>query len=586
MKFILTLFTISITAFTSQASITLHCPPNQTLPCTAQSDNLMAYGDAYLMKHGVKYSAGLAHVENNLNSCNVGTIIRKWQAEDENWNLIECKQILTYVGGSFNITNIEWPEGEYHLLGCEEDLDPDNLPFEYAEPRYRPVQCSQVADSYQDRVFEFGSDCKKIVREWTVIDWCNYRPGGSKGIWKYSQVFKLSNADEPILSCNQKIIVPSLDCDSAYVKINDVSIEGEACVGGYIITNTSVYADTTTEDASGVYPIGVTEFFYQVEYACGKEMGCTVSVTVTEDTPPVPYCLATLNIVLMAVDTDSDGTPDDGMVEVWAKDVDHNSYHPCHNKPLNFSFSSDIDDMVKTFTCEDVGNNFVEMWVTDYLGRQSFCRVSINVQNNNANIPDCEGGIGNRTIAEGSVLDVKGQAIEDVIVSYKDLDPMLLSTEKSESFGQYVSYIRTDVAGQYYSEDVMIGRHFKVQAYKEGDVSRVDEDDLAILEAYILGQSTFKNAYTFFAADINEDHKVDIEDFHLLKNLIGQSEDKWPNEKQRIFLNKEEFDNMSQQPLNDEILQHKMIHNFGMQGFQKVDFVSILKGDLAFYEAL
>jgi len=78
------------------------------------------------------------------------------------------------------------------------------------------------------------------------------------------------------------------------------------------------------------------------------------------------------------------------MVEIWAKDLDKGSTASCNGGMLQYSFSSDVTETNKTFTCDDVGDNQVQMWVTDSNGAQSYCVVTISVQNNGANIPDCE----------------------------------------------------------------------------------------------------------------------------------------------------------------------------------------------------
>ncbi len=566
------------------ATTTLHCPHNQTLTCTAQSYDLTQYGDAYLMKDGVKYSAGLAHIVNGLNSCNVGTITRKWQAEDENWNLLECTQVLTFRPGTFNITNIEWPEGELHVFGCDSEIIPDSLPFEFQKPKFDYVTCSQIATSYTDREINFGPDCRKILREWTVVDWCSFNPGTNRGIWTYTQVFKLSNTVDPILSCAKDIIVAAQDCDSSYVSLTDVSVEGEPCYGDYVIINDSPYADTTSYDASGRYPIGKTYFDYILDYACGSKLSCRTCVTVTEDTPPVPYCLATLNVVLMPIDTDLDGQIDNGMVEVWAKDLNVNSYHPCHTGPLTFSFSSDTEETFRTFTCDEVGRNTIEMWVTDQAGRQAYCKVDINVQNNAGNIPNCEAQVGT-IMATGIVTDAQGQAIENVMVTYQDLSPMDISTDGSNNMGQYMNRMYTNSSGTYENHEVMENRDFRVHAFKVGDIATVDLEDLAIFEEHIKGSRTFTNPYSYIAADINEDGQVSIEDFHLLKNLIGQPEEAWPNQRQRILLSKTAVDGMTLMPMGVDLPVYQVVEKMNTHN-GKVDFISILKGDLDYLERL
>ena len=418
---------ISAVVFTvmsfNASALELYCPQDYWVNCNAELWDLSAYGNAYYIKHGQQYSAGLPHVQYNLNSCNTGTIVRTWQVEDANWNIISCHQTLYVEGGNFQFNNIHWPESEILITGCNTSIHPDDLPIGYKRPTWDWISCSQVASSYKDQVFIFSNDCKKILRRWTVIDWCNYIPGGSKGIYTRTQIIKVSNMERPIVSCSKTITVRADRCDSTYVQTEKVFVEGVSCTGTFVVENDSPYADASGSDASGVYPIGTTKFNYIVDYACGQKVICETEVVVTLK-GPVAYCLASINVALMPLDTDGDGLTDDGMVDIWAKDLNVGSYHPCNSKPLRFSFSSDVTDMSKTFTCEEIGYNSVQMWVTDYLGNQTYCLVNINVQNNNANIPGCKADVGAKYLFSGTIIDDKQEIIEDVVITAKDHEPM------------------------------------------------------------------------------------------------------------------------------------------------------------------
>lgn len=578
MRPIFTGLLLLISVFYVYGSITIHCPPDQWLSCNASSVDLSIYGDAHLMKNGLSYSAGLAHVENNRNSCGVGSITRTWTAEDENWNIISCSQTLYFEAGNFSELNIHWPEQEYRLLGCDADIEPEDLPLEYRKPTYDYQPCSNIAMNHKDQVFIVGSDCRKVVRTWTVIDWCKYQPNNnSQGIWTYVQVLKISNSEPPNLSCNKEVLVNPTDCTQTYVQMPNVIASNTSCTGEYTITNNSMFADTTSQDASGIYPIGKHIVTYTIEYACGDELKCVTEVIVDDNIRPVPYCLATLNVALMPVDTDNNGSIDDGMVEVWAKDVNVGSYHPCHNQALDFSFSKDVTDMFKVFNCENVGTNQVEMWVTDHQGRQSYCIVNINVQNNGAQIPDCAPLVGTRPATNGKVTDISGTAIPNVLITHQD----------HNALGNvvYASYMRTDGTGYFTNDELMVNRDFKVTAWKEGDINKMTNSDVQILEAFIKGEKTFTNPYTYIAADLNEDGRVDVDDFHLMRNLLGAEEEKWPNQRQYVFYSKTDMMSSSPNPLEDEMYQKIDLMNFDVGKGKNLDFIGILKGDLDYYES-
>ncbi len=573
----------------SAAVTTLHCPPDQTLPCTAQTYNLMAYGDAFVMRDGKKYDAGLANVTKDLNVCNVGVITRKWEVQDENGATLICTQTLTFEAGDFGLDNITWPMTKLDLEGCDADTDPSSLPPGYQRPTYYHGLCNNIGESFKDTEVIFGPDCVKLIREWTLVDWCSFNPISGEGSWTFHQIIKISNDSDPVITCPGKRVVVAKECTGAYVNLPLATAEGENCTGGeFVITNNSVFADTTTNDASGIYPVGDHLITFFVDFACSAQNKCETLISVIEPNP-VPYCLATINVVLMGIDTDGDGAVDDGMVELWAKDIDVNSFHPCDNRPLNFSFEADSVVMVRSFSCQDIGRNNINMYVSDQEGRQSFCRVTVEVQNNAANIPNCRPQAGSRPLISGLVTNPMGEPIEEVYVTHRDMSPTTEHNSNGANSYQNVHRESTSANGSYSSDDIAMERSYQIQAYKVGDISRVTVSDVALLESYVKGEIHFKSPYTFLAADLNEDGTVDINDFHLINNLVGADESLWPNQKQWIFFTARSLENQdnSGQPIMPRQLAKTMeieLLNYGYGDHG--DFIGILKGDLDYYEGL
>ena len=599
------------------SAVSLVCPPDKWLDCGAEVWDLSIYGQAYYYKNGQQYDAGTPTVVYNLTTCETGKIYRTWQVEDENWNIIECTQTITVGGGNFNIHNIHWPKDGLQLYGCNVNTHPDYLPSDYGRPTYDYLTCSMVGTSYKDQVFNFGPDCKKILRTWTVLDWCNYNTSsGNPGIWKYVQTIKVSGTNQPSLTCTPDVTLKALDCDSAYVDVPIVTVDEQACYGGYSITNDSPYALENGADATGTYPVGKTVVNYRIEYACGQETYCRTEVIV-EEKGPVPYCLAKLTTSLMGVDTDGDGLVDDGMVELWAKDLDHASFHPCNNAPLKFSFSSNVDSTSRIFTCDDMGYNDLQLWVTDIYGNQAWCAVTLILQNNAANIPDCTLDYGGMVV-NGEINGYQGEPLENVYVNLRskgyqtvsyNIDTILVpvvvdsfynaggllvhifdyeeqyeitSTEVFTFDGKNVD-ILTDENGGFGTNEIERDRFYSMSAFKFGDITKIDQGDLEILSAYLENSYNFTNMYSYIAADINEDGIIDNLDLKLLRELYEEEEDEWPHERQWVFYNKADFENMEGNPLNENLSQNITIDVQQLQE-QRVNMTGILKGDLSNYE--
>src|SRR5690606_38059251 len=155
------------------------------------------------------------------------------------------------------------------LEGCNPSADPRLLPKPYDYPTFKKVGCSQPMYSYKDMKFTVADGCMKILRDWKVIDWCTYVPNANPpvGIWTYTQVIKIVAKDTgAYINCLKDTIVAATnDCKGAFVKLDSVKAFSK-CGAISKITNTSPYSIQKGPDASGVYPVGTTEFYYIAEY--------------------------------------------------------------------------------------------------------------------------------------------------------------------------------------------------------------------------------------------------------------------------------------------------------------------------------
>ncbi len=553
---------LDLRGFSSPMAFYLECPPNVTVSCDQDLSNLDKWGTAYIWEHYRRRPAPPPiSVISNTNACGIGSITRTWQVEDAYWRYHTCSQIITVTGGSspFSAADITWP---LHLTleSCKPSADPKNLSPEYAYPRFNRKKCSQPLYSYKDQRFTVSDGCAKILREWKVIDWCQYKPNVYPvvGLWTYTQVIKLvvNDSTARIICPRDSVFLAQKDCKSAFVSLD--SARGFSQCGNILkIRNTSPYARTGGPDASGEYPVGVTEFFFIAEYACGKEIKCKMRVTVRNNIPPTSYCLNGLIVALMGVDHNKDGTFDDGMAEIWAKDLDRGSFHTCGFKPLRYSFSKDTNDKGRVFTCKDLGRNDVEVWVTDPSGNQSFCKTFIEVQNNNARIPNCkrdsiqtnppasislsgqiEDNLNNPTAAVHLRLsdfdhfevvtrrDIRIVHRIDTVVGASGntyfvhrSDTILSSRHDTvRSVKQLEAYSFPD--GSYRFKDLKAARRYGLKLEKrEKDLSGIGVEDVIALLRHVLRTERITDSYRLIAADVNSDYQVTIEDFNLLYDV-------------------------------------------------------------------
>lgn len=610
----------------------LNCPPNVTISCTDNIYNLSQYGNAtYTTYHGT-FSAGHPVVQYYLNNCNTGYITRTWMVE-YNWVWYNCTQTIYVSSGGYYSggLNIQWPE-DYAVSGCNPNVQPSALPAPHNFPTWTSGPCSMVGRSYSDMVFYINSSCRKVRRTWKVMDWCTYNSShpGSGGLWTYVQEIKIMDAFEPVLECAKEILADSYNCKNAYVNVPPLSVGQSNCGGTFEIINNSPFSDSKGADISGTYPIGTTKVAYTVKYGCGLIKHCYVNVIVKNAAKPTPYCLGHIITTLMPVDTDLDGLADDGMVEIWAKDLDKGSKANCGFSPLRFSFTTDPTVMNRTFTCEDVGKNHVYIYVTDSRGGQSSCLVTVEIQNN-ANIPDCrptppapdpdeddddvDPSDPDTEYLTGTITDAWGNTLQDAHITMEYAEAELSITTRYDTIQTMQIDSFRNLSGywvyRYSIEKQVVAIHDTLEHFMHLDaisdsagIFRFDSlpfmnkmvllyadysdnlhkqyingKDVEALTKHLLGELSFDHPYQYLAADINEDGEVNIEDMTiLLQYVTGQiavlpGDNSW-----YIFDSGQIFD----QPADILIQELNRIIRFDSLAGQdkKPGFIAVRKGDL------
>ena len=137
----------------------------------------------------------------DIDSCGTGLITRTFTATDNGGFTASCTQYIKIVNYTpFTADGIQWPLDYETTNICDVDsLDPEDLPAIYSEPVLSGGECDLVTFNYKDNVFDFSQfdqACFKIIRTWTVIDWCQFDNDGS-GIWVHNQIIKSLNNMAP-----------------------------------------------------------------------------------------------------------------------------------------------------------------------------------------------------------------------------------------------------------------------------------------------------------------------------------------------------------------------------------------------------
>mgnify|MGYP003592029216 CR=1 FL=1 len=530
------------------------CPPHMTVTCNdyfdvAKLTEKFGWPTSYDNCQPVRITTD-SLIE--LNSCRIGKITRNFTATDAGGRTAKCTQII-HVDGikyPFVMTTDRWPLDTL-IAGCHDPNDPRFHPDFLGKPDLTADNiCSLVGADYEDQIFTFnnnnGEACFKILRHWTVIDWCQQYEtvggGYEYATWTHTQIIKVYDAGKPriISGCTEKSVCTyDPTCKDGYIEL--IATADDQCTDqlrfSYKIdlNNDKVFEYTTggsldsrysksglatvvgnsrvnTVDASGTYPIGSHRIEWSFEDRCGNITKCDALFTIANCKAPTPYCINGLASSLMPMDSDNDGIPDTGMVEIWAKDFDNGSSHPCGYQVLHsfapITLNAQKQPVIvrgRTFTCDDIGKNDLNIYVgvvtpTGELV-QDYCTTFITIQDNN-NVCDEDNA---RLTVRGDVMTENNAGILNVNVALKGGEMnMMTGNDGLYSFG-----------------DLPFGNSYTVEARKNDDfLNGVSTLDLVMIQRHILDIERLNSPYKLIAADVNNDKTITASDLTELRKLI------------------------------------------------------------------
>ncbi len=545
------------------------CPANITLDCIVDYKDLDITGrPEYVDNCGVERV--IHEDKEELNNCGEGTVTRTWTVFDKQGYQNSCVQIISLVNlNPFRASDINWP-AHYETEKCYSQLTPESLPAGYNRPTFNTVNCGLVAASYKDQVFKLiDGACEKVIRTWTVLDWCTYNesnPTLGQGWYVYTQNIKIVNKTAPVFigssgsafdGCTDRTIPAYGNCDGEveikmYAK-DDCNNNAEDLIWHYTVYAedglTQLYAGATST-FKRVMPIGKYVIKWVVEDKCGNKSYCTQKVNVVESKKPTPYCITYLTTTTM----NSDGT-----ALIWAKDFDKDSYDNCTpQSALWFTFfgATPVRDLIdsehyfkgngilateaeyragvaqrwlptmnssgRMFSCADIPNGIsqqisLDMTVTDLAGNQDYCTVVIVLQDN-ANV--CPDNATQQVVVSGKAT-LNGSGMKQVEVVLKSTKPEMNKT------------IYTDNKGQFVLDKLNKGFDYTVSLSDNSQVlNGVSTLDLVMIQRHILELELLQTAEQVIAADADNSGRISASDLTVIRKLILGVTTQFPNGQQ------------------------------------------------------
>lgn len=604
---------------------TISCPADMTVNCDFPFDesNLAAFfGEAIVNDNCGVIEPNDALNLNGLNQCNIGIAYRTISIGTPGTdNYSFCTQEITFIAiDKFNDgvldsqpdTDITWPLDAL-MEGCEDPTGneylPSNLPATMQFPTYTEGACDLVGANYEDQIFPFnnpnGDACFKIVRTWTVIDWCQFITTSSGGTtypsWTHVQIIKVNDSegpDEIVTTGPASMCTFDSECADGAIELGASTTDECTMLLDWAYT---IYTDGDNDDklddilivnnvaqsfsgnasnsidASGTYPIGTHKVLYTFSDKCGNITSKEFIFSIVNCKAPTAYCHNGLAVDLME---DGDGS---GTVQMWATDLDAGSSHPC-NYEVYISFDSIVvstatavaDGIVdagngiflevnngREFTCDDLGDNFVNVWagVLTPEGNviQSYCIATLNVQDN-----------------MGSCTTEVEMKVEGSISTTSDVE---LQNAEVQLLGSDLDATMTNESGNYAFPAMPMGGSYSVSALKNDDyINGVSTLDLVMIQRHILELETLGSPYKMIAADINNDEDISASDLLVLRKLILGSITELPNNGSWRFIDAnytfadptDPFGNNLPESIDIEVLDSDM----------NIDFIAVKVGDI------
>ncbi len=509
-------------------------------------------------------------VSNGLNSCGVGSIVRTWRFTDGVNPAVIATQTITVVNFSpFNLNTVVFPPS-ITTVGCRNSADPSLT----GRPTWTASStCSNVIASSEDQVFNIVEGvCYKILRKWTVVDWCQYNPATGVGLLSRTQVIKIANTVPPTITtnCNNVTVdAPGPNCDGTVnlsiaatddcTPLDDLTYTYKIDIGN----NGSIDVTGTGSTHSSTYAVGTHKINWVVEDVCGNSAQCSYTFTVRDAKKPTPVCRNGIVTVIM---------PSNGSVAVWASDLNLGSYDNCTNS-VNLVYRFTNGSTSKTYTCSDIpdgiSKTFTEnIYVYDAAGNSDFCTVEITIQDGIGNAcPDNFGGGGtNNIVIGGSLTNEAKSSLENAMVTINGSMPSMPKYQVTLNDGHYVF------------TSLPLNEDYSIIAEKNDDhLNGVTTQDIVTIQKHILGIAEFTSAYKVIAADVNNSETITARDIADLRKLILGVTTDFPQNKSWRFINSnQKFPN----PLSPWPLQES--YSFVKLGEDQMEsnFIAVKIGDV------
>jgi len=541
------------------------CPGNVELDCSQDFRDLNLTGEPSFTDNC--HASIHQTYREFLNDCGIGYVLIDHAVWDNADNQIVCTQRVDVVNKDIlTYDDVDWPMDIGAFMCDPTVLDPE---FSGSKPTYDNYvsACSDIGVSMSDLTFyDVEGACLKIVRSWTVVDWCV----SPIEYITHVQKILIFNTDAPeFTNCDDYDALPNDNCEGEVDIVMEVYDDCTAVEDLNISWNVDFDSDGSINDSgtgttiNKFYPPGKHTVTFKATDECDNEGQCSFELVIENySEAPTPVCL---NEVVWVLD-------ETGQATIWASDFNFKSFDGCNGEDgIEFFFDDSFSQGAKSkdFDCTDLEPSGDEehiplkMYVRDQDGNFDYCDVTLILQDNNANACDDANSMGR---LEGTVYDMHMNGIENVMVSLEEMSQNVM-TEQT-----------TGLEGLFAFDELFYFGEYNVAPDKYGDyLEGVSTLDLVLMQKHILGIADLDSPYKMIAADVNRSGSISAVDLIEIRKLILGIYDSFPSH------DSWEFVSMTSGPLNmSNPWAYQDFQHFGAlyENTAGINFVGVKIGDV------
>ena len=572
-----------------------------------------------------------------LNGCGEGQIFRVWYLDQNDSGTadegeISCNQVITVKNATiFDPYTIKWPKhftGEIYAgvnveCGDEKEVEEFDaagkstgtrlvtkvLEREVSDismgsvfscsvgelssaPVWCNTSCGLVGVSVEVDTVVASDACLKLIKRWTVIDWCYWEVNGGDvddendglgddfeavedwaqgvcagcventssdavyfrykevdrdGYYTYDQVIKVVDDTAPSVEAADVVVNTS---GGALSKDDDTSCTGT----GTVIANASDLCDSTF--VSSELLNWVIRYDNGTTVSTSATSGASVSIETQAGSPGDEHTVTFIvsdgcgnaSTAISSVTFGDEKAPvplcitgvstafmeSDGSVAIWAKDFDLGSFDNCG--AIDYSVVA-TDETPITPGSTDFGSQSNIEFTCDDL--QTLYELDIWIWDTSGNGDFCtvsvlvggecpNGESGSGSIISGTIATEVGDWIEGVTV-----------TVASQELQEYPKSMLTEMNGEYAFYNNPLFADYQISSSKDYNyLNGVSTLDIVLIMKHILATDPFESPYNVIASDVNNDRSVSASDVVLLRKLILGLIDNLPNNESWRFVDK------------------------------------------------